>query len=145
MVPGSVEMITPKSESELPIPGGTETILVIEDEELLLDLVVSLFEQYGYTVLTSPDGEEAISIYEKNHSAIHLVVTDLGLPKMNGWQAFQKMKEINPNVKAILATGYLEPHEKNQFLEGGISEIVPKPYEPSELLRKIYKTLHPIS
>ncbi len=142
MVPGSVDLITTQPKNEQPPPRGSETILVIEDEELLLDLLVGLFQQYGYTVLPALDGEEAVSVYEREHSSIRLVLTDLGLPKMSGWQAFQKMKAINPELKAILATGYLEPHDKNRFLESGISEIVPKPYEPSELLTKVHHLIH---
>ncbi|MBI5215309.1 MAG: PAS domain S-box protein [Ignavibacteriae bacterium] len=142
MVPGSIEAIKQEPEIEQFIPGGTETILIIEDEELLLELIDALLQQYGYTVLTAHDGEEAISLYEKHHSNIQLVVTDLGLPKMSGWQVFLKMKEINRNVKVVLATGYLEPHEKNLFFDGGILDILTKPYEPAELLKKVHQVMH---
>ncbi|MBI3193510.1 MAG: PAS domain S-box protein [Ignavibacteriae bacterium] len=145
MVPGSAEVLTPLQEAEQPAPRGTETILLIEDEELLLELLVTLLRQYGYTVFTAMDGEEAILVFEQHYTEIQLVVTDLGLPKLSGWQAFQKMKETNPGIKVILATGYIEPHEKALFLEGGIREIISKPYEPTELLTVIHRVIHEVS
>jgi len=116
---------------------GSETILVVEDEDLLLDLITLLLKENGYSVFPARDGEQAVDIYRQHHSTIDLVITDLGLPKMNGRETFKKMKTIDPNVKAILASGYLEPHEKQSLLKEGFLEIISKPYEPKVLFHSI--------
>ena len=121
--------------------GGTETILVVEDEELLRELVQSLLESKGYTVLTANDGQQAVEAYQHHHADIRLVLTDLGLPKLGGWEACQQMKAINPKVKVIVATGYLDPDAKQDMIQGGIEEFVQKPYLASELIGKVRELL----
>ncbi len=114
-----------------------ETILVVEDEQLLLDLVKGLLESKGYTVLSAIDGVEAIDIYSKNKDDIDLVLTDLGLPKIDGWEAFQRMKEINPDVKVVFASGYIDSTLRSNLLRAGAKDLVQKPYLPDEILNRV--------
>jgi DNA-binding NtrC family response regulator len=72
---------------------------------------------------------------------IDLVVSDVGLPKMNGKQLFNELKNINPSVKVIVASGYIEPNEKSEFFKAGIKEFIQKPYPPDEVLKKIRESL----
>lgn len=122
-------------------PGGTETILVVEDEPMLRDLLQSALEQKGYAVLTAADGEEAVHVYLKNDRRIALIVSDVGLPKMSGVQVHATIKEICPDVRFILASGYLEPDQKRGILAAGVKEFIQKPYEFDEILRTIRKVL----
>ncbi|MEW5817007.1 MAG: ATP-binding protein, partial [Spirochaetota bacterium] len=122
-------------------PGGTETILVVEDEEMLLALVQSRLESKGYTVITAKDGEEAISLYQRHCDEIAIVLIDPGLPKFGGWEAYKKMKEINPNVKAIFASGYVEPGLREEMMKVGTKYFVQKPYVPNEVLKSIREVL----
>jgi CheY-like chemotaxis protein len=123
------------------IPGGNEVILLVEDEELLLDLLATLLETKGYTVLKAKDGEDALNVYTKHVHSISLVISDLGLPKRDGFHAFLSMKEINPAVKAIIATGYVSSEQEALFLQGGVKSIIVKPYVIHQILKSIREVL----
>jgi len=112
---------------------GNETILLVEDEEMLRELVQSMLEMKGYRILTACDGMEAIEVFTREQEAIELVLTDLGLPKLGGWEACKKMLEIKPQLQVVVATGYLEPAAKQAMADGGVREFVPKPYLAEEL------------
>jgi two-component system cell cycle sensor histidine kinase/response regulator CckA len=118
-------------------PRAAETILVVEDEELLLELVQSLLESHGYTVLTARDGLSAVELFKQHSEQIALVLTDLGLPKLDGGRASAQMKAINPKLKVIVATGYLDPEARGEMLQAGIHEFVHKPYFAAEILEKV--------
>jgi two-component system cell cycle sensor histidine kinase/response regulator CckA len=123
------------------VRGGSETILVVEDEELMREFVVTVLGQRGYRVLVARDGEEAVKMYSEKMNAIHLVLSDFGLPKIDGWEACRRMKQVNQNVKVILASGYLDPRMKAEILEGGIQGFIGKPYSPHEILKRIREAL----
>ncbi len=116
---------------------GKETILLVEDEDVLLESLSVLLEGNGYHVLTARDGEEAVDVYRDNHGEIALVVTDIGLPKLSGWDAFLQMKRINPHVKAIVSSGYLDPKIKEEKSNQGVSDYILKPYQPVEILKRV--------
>ena len=120
----------PKTE----LPRGTETILIVEDEELLLAMVCLRLESIGYSVIEAPDGEKALEVFAQNHKEIALVLSDLGLPKMSGLDFFKKMKEIDPDVLAIIASGYFEPKLKSELEELGAKGFLMKPYRTDQLL-----------
>ena len=121
--------------------GGTETILIVEDEDLLLDMVQLLLETHGYTVLTAKDGLEAVKVYSQHAHEIALVISDMGLPVLSGESEFKKIKEINPSVKMILASGYFEPDIKTTLESAGVLGFLQKPYVIEEVLAKIRKAL----
>jgi CheY-like chemotaxis protein len=87
----------------------TETLLFVEDEPRQLQLMQSFLKGEGFTVLTARDEAEAVEVHRRFKDEIAVVILDLGLAKMNGWQALQMMKKLNPRVKGILARGYLSP------------------------------------
>jgi two-component system, cell cycle sensor histidine kinase and response regulator CckA len=124
------------------IPGGTETILFVEDESLMLEVTRIVLEEKGYRVLVAHDGEDGIDVFNRHRDEIDLLLTDLGLPKMNGFDMYKRIKEQKPSIKAILASGYLEPERRTLMKKEGILYIVGKPYEPNEILKLIDKTLH---
>lgn len=121
--------------------GGSETILLAEDEPALFELVKALLEERGYTVLGAHDGVEALEEFKKHASEINLVLIDIGLPKLSGWEAFLKMREIRPTVAAVVATGYVDPDQRSEMLTKGVRDFVDKPYAPQQLLRKIRDVL----
>ena len=121
--------------------GGTETILFVEDEEMLIQMVNFLLESKGYNVLCARDGLEAVNIYQSHKQEIALVITDLGLPVLTGSDEFKKLKEINPSVKVIFASGYFEPDIKSELLKDGAKGFIQKPYEPNDVLRIIRQIL----
>jgi two-component system cell cycle sensor histidine kinase/response regulator CckA len=123
------------------LPGGNENILVVEDEPVLRQLLVKFLEAAGYTVISANDGDEAITVYRAHKDDIDLVISDYGLPKRDGWEAFKMMQQLNPDVRALLATGYLEPGQRTEILESGIRKILNKPYYVEEILQAVRQTL----
>ena len=123
------------------IPGGTETILFVEDEILISELTKADLTSMGYTVLTALDGNDAVEIYQHQHKAIDLVICDLGLPGLMGYDVLRKMKHINPEIRFILASGYLEQVQKSAIFELGAKDILQKPYEFDKMLVSVREVL----
>jgi len=121
--------------------GGTETVLLIEDEEALLEVVRQLLESKGYKVYTAQDGNDAIKTYKQYRQEIAVVLTDMGLPGMTGTDLYKKLKEIDPNVNVIFASGYFEPHVKSELYKVGAKGFIQKPYSPDEVLRILREVL----
>jgi two-component system, cell cycle sensor histidine kinase and response regulator CckA len=130
-----------KQEKEHEIKGGEERILIIEDEEVLRDLLYSELTNNGYTVFTAEDGIKAIEVYSQWKREIDLVISDIGLPKMGGQEVFQKLKELNPDVKVLLASGFLDPDLKIALFKAGARGFIQKPYAPDDVLKKIRNVL----
>lgn len=124
-------------------PNAPQTILLVEDEEMLRDLGVTILEGEGYRVLAAKDGMEAVALFEAHRDDIGLVVCDLGLPRLGGREAFLKMKESRPGVRAIVASGYLEPAIRSEMLKAGVLDTIQKPYDFNDLLNKIRAAIGP--
>jgi two-component system cell cycle sensor histidine kinase/response regulator CckA len=138
----AAEPINVKDEEALEdIRGGTETILVVEDEEMLMMSLQLMFLEKGYDVLSAGDGLAALKIYEERKNDIALVLTDFGLPNMSGLEVCQRIKRINPNERVILATGYLDPEMKTEFQEAGIKHFLYKPYDLKRVLKEVREVL----
>jgi PAS domain S-box-containing protein len=120
-----------------------QTILLVEDEEMLRELGVSILESEGFRVLAAKDGVEAVALFESHSDEIGLVVCDLGLPRLGGREAFLKMKESRPGVRAIVASGYLEPAIRSEMLKAGVIDTIQKPYDFNDLLAKIRSIIGP--
>ena len=122
--------------------GNAATILFVEDETHQLNLMQKHLAAEGHRVLTAKDGAEAVQTYVQHRKEIDLVVMDLGLPKLNGWEAYKMMKEAEPNVRAIFATGFISPEIEAHLETGELSAVITKPYSPSEMRKKIATVLH---
>ena len=101
------------------------TILVVEDEKLMLHLLQRVLSNSGYQVLTAAEGEEAIDIYRRHKGEINMVLLDLGLPKISGVEVFGMMKEADPAVCVVVASGYLERETKSKMHQAGGSTNLP--------------------
>jgi PAS domain S-box-containing protein len=129
------------SESAAEIPAGSETILVVEDEEMLRDLLRTFLEGNGYHVLTAQNGEEGLEVFRSHREEIALILSDMGLPRLGGWEMFQQMKELDAGVKVILASGYFDPNLKMDLLKAGAKDFIQKPYVPDTILRRIREVI----
>lgn len=123
-------------------PNKDFMVLLVEDEEMLLDLLQTFLEEHGFKVLVARDGQEAVETYIRHKDEISVVLSDMGLPKLGGWEAFQKMKEINPKVKSILASGYLDPKLRADMIQAGAKDFVQKPYIPEIILARIREIIN---
>jgi PAS domain S-box-containing protein len=121
--------------------GGTESILLVEDEDALRDIVRLLLESKGYKVYTVQNGKEAVNVYKQNEKEIALTLTDMGLPGMTGADVFKKLREINSSANVVLASGFFEPDIKSELDKAGAKGFIQKPYSPDEVLRKIREVL----
>jgi len=120
---------------------GTKTVLLVDDEEVVLEVGKDLLEAIGYRVLIARDGKEAIEVYEKNRDDIDIVVLDMVMPNMGGSGAFDRIKEINPDAKVLLSSGYSIDGEATEILERGCDAFIQKPFKMKDLSQAIRKIL----
>ena len=130
-----------KSASTQPAPGGSETILVAEDDEMVRWLLEAILERAGYTVIMTADGEEAVAALRENRSNIDLALLDVVMPRLGGRAAYDRLREIAPDLKVIFASGYSMDAIHNDFvLEEGL-EFLQKPIDRNELLLQVRRIL----
>ncbi|MBI5639554.1 MAG: response regulator, partial [Nitrospirae bacterium] len=136
---GEVEIAAEKSPAEA--RRGTETVLVAEDDERLRRLTRTVLEEAGYTVIEAVDGEDALDKFSENKNAVHLIISDVIMPKKNGIEVCKEIKKMRPAVKALFLSGYAaDIISSTGMIEEGI-ELVHKPVSHGELLLKIRKIL----
>jgi two-component system cell cycle sensor histidine kinase/response regulator CckA len=130
-----------KLEDLLVLKGGVETVLVAEDDEPVRDLIKEVLSGYGYKVMEAGDGEEAVSRFKENKDKIQLLILDVIMPKKNGKEAYDEIKVIKPDIKAIFTSGYnADIIHKKGILDEGLDFIL-KPISPDGLLRKMREVL----
>jgi PAS domain S-box-containing protein len=128
----------PPSES----PAGRGTILIVDDEKTIRKVTAELLERIGYDVMVAEGGMEAVSLYRENQDRIDLVIMDMVMPEMGGGEAIDRIREINPAAKIILASGYSINGEAKDILErGGAQEFIQKPFHLKDLSDKIQELL----
>ena len=120
---------------------GTGMILLIDDEKMILDVGLELLEELGYTVLSAMSGQEAIDAYQKNQDNIDLVIMDMIMPGMGGGETFDRLKEINPEVKVLLSSGYSINGQATKILRRGCDGFIQKPFNMNQLAKKVQKIL----
>ncbi|KAA3615523.1 MAG: PAS domain S-box protein [Calditrichaeota bacterium] len=120
-------------ESSLNIPGGDETILVIDDESLILDISDRILTKFGYQVLLAHNGQEAIDIAKSFSGAIHLAILDLGMPILGGVDAFPLLRDAQPDMKVIICSGYELDDTARTLLNSGAVSFLQKPFQAEKL------------
>jgi len=116
---------------------GKETVLFVDDEDMIIEVVGEMLEQLGYKVLIATSGKEAIETYEKNKEQIDMVILDMVMPDMNGGDTYDKLKEINPDIKVLLASGYSLDGAATEILDRGCNGFIQKPAKMKELSHKL--------
>lgn len=120
---------------------GTETILLVDDEEMVLEVVGQIIESLGYNIILASSGDEAIDIYWKNRDRIDLIILDLIMPHMSGSATYDRLRGINPNIKVLLSSGYSIDGQATELLRRGCNGFIQKPFSNKELSRKIREVL----
>lgn len=125
-----------------PLPHGTETVLVVEDEPTLRNMARRVLEAQGYEVLTAANGQEGLRVVrEHKRSSVRLVITDVIMPQMGGKVMAEWMQTADPDLKILFTSGYTDDAiTKHGALESGV-EFLPKPYGPATLARKVREML----
>ena len=130
------------------VPSGAQAgrmVLVVDDEETLLQALSFMLTRNGFTIIKARDGVEAVEEFSRHADRIALVVIDLGLPRMSGWEAFLKIKELSPQVNAVIMSGHLEANLKTEILRAGAKGYLQKPFALSEALtevKRFFKTVN---
>ena len=122
--------------SDAPRASGavTATVLVVDDEEILREVLSESLQEEGFRVLSAANGSEALALYETHRNDIGLVITDLGMPIMTGEQLYDRLRAIDPEVKVIVSSGFLDSSNKSELLRKGIKDVLTKPFK-FELIR----------
>jgi DNA-binding NtrC family response regulator len=121
--------------------GGTERILLVDDEKLLLELLAELLIQFGYTPLLAENGERALEVLKAEAGRIDMVVLDLNMPGMGGLRCLQEMLGMDPGLKVLISSGYAASRKVNEALKSGAAGFVAKPYNHAHILEKIREIL----
>jgi two-component system cell cycle sensor histidine kinase/response regulator CckA len=124
---------------ETPIPGGTETVLLADDEDDVRDLGAKLLNRFGYKVILAGNGKAALEIYQREGKSISLIILDLIMPEMDGRRCLAKVLHVNPNAKVIIASGYSE--SAPAAMAAGAKGFVQKPYNVRQFLNTVREIL----
>jgi len=120
---------------------GTETVLLVDDEDRIVDIGEKTLKFLGYKVLIARDGKEAVELYKKTPAGIDIVILDMIMPEMGGGEVYDCLKEINPHVKVLLSSGYSINGEATEIIKRGCNGFVQKPFSIKELSQRIREIL----
>jgi DNA-binding NtrC family response regulator len=109
------------------LEGGSETILLVDDNEAVWDVLIESLQGLGYSVILAENGIDTVEIYKNNPSEIDLVILDMIMPKQGGHSTFFELKAIDPDVNVLLISGYVSADEVQDLLDKGAKGFLPKP------------------
>ncbi len=131
-----------EKKSEGKILEGSETILLVDDEDMIIDVGEQFLKKMGYTVLIARGGKDAIEICEKGKDKIDIVILDMIMPDMGGGETYDKIKQINPDIKVLLSSGYSIDGHATEILERGCNGFIQKPFDIKQLSQKLREILN---
>jgi len=131
-----------RSEVSEGIKPGTETILIVDDEEIIIDVSPEMLTELGYEVLTARSGEEALEQYRINRDKIDLVILDMIMPDMGGGETYDRLKQIDPKIMVLLSSGYSIDGQATDILKRGCNGFIQKPFNLEILSKKIREILN---
>lgn len=120
---------------------GTETILLVDDETLLLELGREILSLQGYNVITASTGEEAVDVFVSSNGRIPLAILDMAMPGMSGIETLRAIRTQDPEVRAIISSGFHTSEKMKKVLEGEVDAFINKPYEIDHLTREVRRVL----
>lgn len=137
----SIEEACEEAPKEGHLPVGTEHLLFVEDEPMVLGAGRAMLESLGYTVLTAKDGEEGLKTYLAHWDEISLVLTDMVMPRMGGRDLHEALTRVNPEVKVVLVSGYSMNQSLDELMSAGFKGFVHKPFRADNLARAVREAL----
>jgi len=144
----SFHILLPLSEQEMatrPLPTrpvrGSGRILVVDDEDIMRTTSRAILESLGYEVLLARDGHEGLELFEKDPSAINLVLLDMMMPHMNGRDCFEAMQKIDPGVRVVLSSGFFHEEDLEQMKAAGLCGFISKPFRSVALSQVVHDAL----
>ena len=140
-LPASEKCIPDDEELDSKISKGSETILLVDDEEMFLDVGRLMLENLGYKVMTALNGRQAVTLFTEHQNEINMVILDIIMPHMGGGETYDKLKEVNPEGKILLASGYSIEGQATEILNRGCKGFIQKPFNLNQLSQKIREVL----
>jgi two-component system cell cycle sensor histidine kinase/response regulator CckA len=143
-LPASEKEVIKKEELPEEVLRGTETVLLVDDEDMVLKVGEGILKELGYTVLIARSGKEAIEIVSKApnlSSAPDIVILDMVMPAMGGGETYDKLKEINPDIKVLLSSGYSIEGQAREILDRGCNGFIQKPFNMRGLSQEVRRIL----
>ena len=116
---------------------GKGTILLIDDEKMILDVGIELLEELGYTVQLAMRGQDAIDVFQRDRGKIDLIIMDMIMPGMSGGETFDRLKKIDPDIKVLLSSGYSINSQAAKILQRGCDGFIQKPFNMNQLAEKV--------
>lgn len=116
-------------------------VLVVDDEPTMREILAELLREDGHEVVIAADGRAAVELYRQQHGSLDLVILDMVMPGMNGRDSFRAMREINPRIRALLASGYSIDGEAQTILQDGVRGFIQKPFNHRDLVRSITEAM----
>ena len=140
-LPGAEKKVEMVAKSFRQIIKGSETVLLVDDEPMVLEVGINMLKKLGYTVLEAKGGREAVKVYKANKDKIDLVILDMIMPDRGGGETYDQMKEIDPTVTVLLSSGYSIDGQATEILERGCNGFIQKPFTIKELSGRIREIL----
>jgi PAS domain S-box-containing protein len=140
-LPASEKKIFKEKMPQKDILKGSETVLFVDDEDIIIDVGRDLLKKLGYDVLTAKGGIEAVEIYKTNPKKIDIVILDMIMPEMGGGDTYEKLRDVDPGVKVLLSSGYSIDGQASKILSRGCDGFIQKPFDIKSLSLEIRKIL----
>ena len=121
---------------------AAKTVLLVDDEEIVIGVGRQMLEKLGFSVLTAKNGKEALDVYKNNQYDIDFVVLDMIMPDMGAADTYVELQSINPAIKVLLSSGYGADQQTNELLNRGCKGFIQKPFNMQSLSEKIEETLN---
>jgi PAS domain S-box-containing protein len=120
---------------------GQGTVLLVDDEQIVIEAAEEMLKRLGYEVLSAENGQEAVDIYRKNHERIDMILLDMVMPAMGGGEAFDRIREVDPKAKVLLSSGYSLEGEAKEIMKRGCNAFIQKPFNLDQLSCKMREVL----
>ena len=140
-LPASAKKIIEEKQPSGDILRGSETVLFVDDEDMIIEIAGELFKELGYKILIARGGKEAIEIYEKNKDLVDVVILDMIMPDMSGSVTYDRLKEIDPHIKVLLSSGYSINGQATEIMDRGCDGFIQKPFKVKALSQKLRNIL----
>jgi two-component system cell cycle sensor histidine kinase/response regulator CckA len=140
-LPVTDKLVSQQQRKDKELLRGSEVLLLVDDEEMILKIGKDLLEKLGYQVITAPNGKKALEIYKRDQNKIDMVILDMIMPDMSGGETYNHLKEINPSIKTLLSSGYSINGKAQAILNSGCHGFIQKPFNLTSLSQKIRKIL----
>ena len=140
-LPASDEAVMELDQATVHLMTGSETVLFVDDEDIITEFAASFLGRLGYKVLVADGGRKALEIYARNKEQIDIVVLDMVMPDMSGGETFAGLKAINPDVKVLLSSGYSIDGQAAEILSRGCNDFIQKPHKIEVLSQKLRRIL----